>query len=39
MRNAALAALAFVVVIAAVVYVAVARPESSVIPTPAPTPA
>ena len=38
MRNAALATLACVVVIAAVVYVAVARPESSVIPTPAPTP-
>src|SRR5437660_329077 len=38
MRNAALAALVLAIVVAAVVYVGVSRPDSSVVSTPTPTP-
>src|SRR2546430_16868019 len=38
MRNAAMAALVLAIVVAAVVYVGVNRPDSSVVSTPTPTP-
>src|SRR2546430_9286683 len=38
MRNAAMAALVLAIVVAAVVYVGVSRPDSSVVSTPTPTP-